>query len=102
MDKTHPLYGKVEILGQTWTSVVYCVPSETTVLKTPELWVDGKRHDKRPNKGFFEKEDKIYKILGDHPRIVKSLGLEQVAPGVTALRLERATFGSVRDYIMGH
>lgn len=98
----NPLAGKVEILGQTFTSIVYCLPGETTLLKAPVLWLDGECHDRRPDEGALEKEDTIYKVLGDHPRIVKSLGLETVAPGVTALRLERATIGCVRKYILDH
>ncbi|KAL2753134.1 hypothetical protein ACRALDRAFT_1083579 [Sodiomyces alcalophilus JCM 7366] len=98
----NPLIGRVEVFGETPTSVVYCLPGETTVLKAPELWLDGKRYDRRPLEGSLAKEDTIYTILGEHPRIVKSLGLEDIAPGVTALRLERATIGCVRKYILEH
>ena len=98
----NPLIGRVEVFAETPTSIVYCLPGETTVLKAPELWLDGKRYDRRPQEGSLTKEDTIYTILGDHPRIVKSLGLEVIAPGVEALRLERATIGCVRKYILEH
>ena len=98
----NPLVGKVEVFGETQTSIVYCQTGEDTVLKAPELWLDGKGYARRPLEGSLEKEDAIYKLLKDHPRIVRSFGLETIAPGVTALRLERATVGCLRLYILNH
>ncbi|SPO03489.1 uncharacterized protein DNG_06172 [Cephalotrichum gorgonifer] len=99
----NPLAGKVEVLGQTLTNIVYCLPGETTVLKAPGLWLDGKCEDRRTQEGpSLEKEEKIYNIIGGHPRIVKCLGLVDVVPGVIGLKLERATIGCVRSYILDH
>ncbi|KAL2024565.1 hypothetical protein VTK56DRAFT_7608 [Thermocarpiscus australiensis] len=88
----NPVAGKLDIVGSTLFSYVYSVVGDTkTVLKARELWCDGTQYEVRPlgDESALINEVRVYTALGDHPRITKFHGLEQVAPNVHALRLER-------------
>ncbi len=41
----------------------------------------------------------MYQHLGEHPHILKCYGLVDIHPGVHSLRLERAPYGNVRQFI---
>lgn len=97
--------GKVDIICYTPWSLVYVQASDTkTVLKGRQVWCDGKSYEYRhlSFNGALEHEAAVYKKLGDHPRITRCYGLEEVGPDVHALRLERSVVGCVRAYIVDH
>jgi serine/threonine protein kinase len=115
--------GKIQILGQTFNSVVYAVATDSktgyardspSVLKGGSVWYEG-REALGPGKDVDEtderarKEAVIYELLGSHERILGYLGLEEAVlnetgagarPRAWAVRLERAPFGSLRENIM--
>ncbi|WEW56411.1 hypothetical protein PRK78_001854 [Emydomyces testavorans] len=114
--------GKIQILGQTLNSVVYSVSSDSktgfaadspSVLKGGTVWYEG-REALGPGKSAEEsderarKEASIYDVLGHHDRILGYLGLEVAvisegaAPKAWAVRLERAPYGALRDYIVNN
>jgi len=107
--------GKIQILGQTINSVVYAVASDSngwakdnpSVLKGGTVWYEN-REALGPGKGMEEsdkkarKEATIYEAFGQHDCILKYLGLEiaTVNRMARAIRLERAPYGNLRDYIL--
>lgn len=116
--------GKIQILAQTANSVVYTVANDSTtgfakdslsVLKGGTVWYEG-REALGPGKSAEEsdenarKEAHIYETLGKHDRILQFLGLEihtnvgesTAAPKAWAVRLERAPYGSLRDFIVSN
>ncbi|KAK2801671.1 hypothetical protein FQN51_005215 [Onygenales sp. PD_10] len=114
--------GMIQILGQTANSVVYAVADDSktghardslSVLKGGTVWYRG-REALGPGKSAEEfdetarKEANIYETLGKHDRILGFLALEVAnidegtEPKAWALRLERATHGPLRDYIVSH
>lgn len=115
--------GKIQILDQTANSVVYAVASDSktgwakdslSVLKGGTVWYNG-REALGPGKGVNESDEKvrkeagIYETLGQHDRILRYLGLEaaimndaETIPRAWAIRLERAPYGSLRDYILNN
>jgi len=118
--------GKIQVLGETIHSVVYAVAgdSETglakdslSVLKGGSVWYEG-RQALGPGKKIGESDERLrkeaamYKALGKHERILELLGLEEsvlvgrdeppgTVPQAWALRLERASFGSLREPACG-
>jgi hypothetical protein len=50
-------------------------------------------------KESLPKQALIYQHLGEHPQILRCLGLEEVHPGLHSLRLELAHFGNARQFI---
>lgn len=115
--------GKIQILGQTANSVVYAVASDSktgwakdspSVLKGGTVWYEG-REALGPGKDVEEsderarKEADIYEALGQHNHILGYLGVETTVidgvgtmPKAWAVRLERAPYGSLRDYILNN
>ncbi|OAA57955.1 Protein kinase-like domain protein [Niveomyces insectorum RCEF 264] len=89
-----------EILGMGGSCFVSYV-DDRTVYKSYEIWVDGKRQSYYPEKceESIAREAQVYEQLGKHPQILHFYGVEEVGPGVHALRLERAPLGSVRGHI---
>lgn len=114
--------GKIQIIGQTANSVVYAVASDSktgwardspSVLKGGTVWYEG-REALGPGQGVEESDERarreasIYEALGQHDSIVRYLGLEAAVlggagtlPKAWAIRLQRAPYGSLRDYILG-
>lgn len=112
--------GKIQILGQTANSVVYAVAGDSntgwakdspSVLKGGTVWYEG-REALGPGKDVEESDERarwearIYEAIGQHDSIVRYLGLETAViggvgtlPKAWAIRLQRATHGSLRDYI---
>jgi serine/threonine protein kinase len=97
---------KFDILQHTLFSVIYTEKGNvTTVLKAGAIWIDGQPHGWRPctknTAADLKREARIYEALGDHPRITKFINLEVGQPEQVpwALRLERAPYGSLRQYI---
>jgi serine/threonine protein kinase len=102
---------------------VYAVASDSktgwakdslSVLKGGTVWYEGwealglgkgvEESDERARK-----EAGIYEVLGQHDRILNYLGLEAAViggagtvPKAWAVRLERAPYGSLRDYILNN
>ncbi|KAL4936773.1 kinase-like domain-containing protein [Aspergillus oleicola] len=114
--------GMIQILGQTANSVVYMVANDSktghargslSVLKGGTVWYEG-REALGPGKSVDESDERarkeaiIYETLGKHDRILDYLGLEVASmsegavPKAWALRLERAPYGSLRDYIVNN
>ncbi|CAK7226770.1 hypothetical protein SCUCBS95973_006310 [Sporothrix curviconia] len=83
---------------------------ENTVHKSHEIWVDGRQRSLRSQSAENEiaREAAVFERLGQvgtrtaHPCIITFYGVDEIAPGVHALRLERAPLGSLRDYIQTH
>lgn len=102
----NPVAGKLDIVGSNLFSYVYAVvgDGDKTVLKTRELWCQGKLHDVRPlgDESGIINEANVNRALGEHVRIIKFYGLEEIRPNVPALRLERSHMGAVRKYILDH
>ncbi|KAK3389852.1 kinase-like domain-containing protein [Podospora didyma] len=100
----NPLAGKLDVIAYTPYSYIYhAVRDTSTVLKCHEM-CDGKQHGVRElaTARTLEHEAAIYRKLRNHPRITSCFGLEEVAPHVNALSLERSPIGSVRHYIVKH
>lgn len=115
--------GKIQILGQTANSVVYAVANDSktgrakdslSILKGGTVWYKS-REALGPGKGVEESDERarkeagIYDALGQHDRILSYLGLEATViagagtvPKAWAVRLERAPYGSLRDYIVNN
>ncbi|OAA63573.1 Protein kinase-like domain protein [Niveomyces insectorum RCEF 264] len=94
-----------------WYSIIgmgaSCFASSTdgkTVLKGYEIWEGGQRRAAyaRSCEETLAREDQVYRRLGPHPQILTCYGLEEVHPGVHALRLELAPLGNVRQFIEDH
>lgn len=101
----NPFAGRIEVLGRTAFAVVYTEHgNRKSVLKGLSVWIDGVEYDRPPmaTDGTIEREAAIYEVLGDHPQITRSFGLELVNPAskAYALRLERAPIGCLREFIM--
>ncbi|KAG5753480.1 hypothetical protein H9Q70_003880 [Fusarium xylarioides] len=94
---------KPRVVGGGLTSIVTTVDNET-VLKGYEVWWNGRLTGKchEPCEERMLREDTIYRHLGEHPRILKSLGLQQIRPGVHSLRLEMAPLGCLRAYLLNN
>jgi hypothetical protein len=113
--------GKIQILGQTANSVVDAVASDSktgwakdslSVLKGGTVWYEG-QEALRLGKGVEESDERarkeagIYEVLGQHDCILSYLGLEAAVIGSAgtmpkAVRMERAPYGSLRDYILNN
>lgn len=101
----NPLRGKIDIICYTPWNLVYTRAGDTnTLFKGRQVWGDGKSYEYRHLSfdGALEHEAAVYEKLGDHPRISRCYGLEEVGPDVHALRLERSVVGCVRTYIADH
>lgn len=94
-----------------WYSIIgmgaTCFASSTdngTVLKGYEVWEDGKQRASylKDCEAALGREDLIYRHLGEHPQILKCLGLEEIHPGIHSLRLELAPLGNIRQFIEDH
>ena len=91
-----------------WWSIVglggSCFVTSTdkkTALKGYQVWEDGELRAKcqHESEGVLRREARIYEHLGEHPNILRCYGLEEIHPGVNALRLEYAPLGDVRGFI---
>ncbi|TPX07586.1 uncharacterized protein E0L32_010685 [Thyridium curvatum] len=93
-----PELGSIIGIGASCFASIY---DQKTVLKGYEIWVAGKRisYFDRPCEDALRHEEGIYNHLGEHPQILRCLGLVSVHDGMNSLRLERAPFGNVRQYI---
>ncbi|KAH6889925.1 kinase-like domain-containing protein [Thelonectria olida] len=115
--------GKIQILGQTANSVVYAVANDSktgwakdslSVLKGGTVWYEGREalgpgKDAQESDERARKEAGIYEALGQHDCILGYFGLEATilggsgsVPKAWAVRLERAPYGSLRDYIINN
>ncbi|AEO67614.1 a1cb4551-0f34-4a86-b00c-587d82721e25 [Thermothielavioides terrestris] len=91
------------IIGMGASAFITCTDGKT-VLKGQDVWENG-RHCasfENPSDENIVKEHAIYKLLGDHPNILQCFGLEEIHPGVRALRLELAPLGDLRRYLERH
>ncbi|OAA62066.1 Protein kinase-like domain protein [Niveomyces insectorum RCEF 264] len=96
-----PAFGDiVGVGGSCFVSFV----DETTVHKSHQIWVRGRQQSRRtrPAEEELAREAAVLRHLGPHPCIVAFGGVDEIAPGVHALRLERAPLGSLRAYIQTH
>ncbi|KAH9216779.1 kinase-like domain-containing protein [Leptodontidium sp. 2 PMI_412] len=80
-----------ELLGLGGSSIVSAESGGKTALKGHQVWVEGSAAPSR--------EGVVYQHLGEHPHILKCYGLVEVHPSVHSLRLERAPYGNVRQFI---
>lgn len=99
-----------------WWSIVgiggCCFVTSTdkkTALKGYEVWEDGEIRAWRERACWGRDREKelaqeafVYKVLGEHPNILRCYGLEEVHPGINSLRLEYAPLGDVRKFIREH
>jgi serine/threonine protein kinase len=91
------------IIGVGGSAFVTCTDGKT-VLKGQDVWENG-RHCasfEHPSEEHIVREDAIYRLLGPHPQILTCFGLEEIHPGVRALRLELAPLGDLRCYLEKH
>jgi len=95
MDVTQP---RVIAVG---TTCYVTTADNKTVLKGHQVWFDGNLIFDYgvPCEERLAREATIYKHLGQHPQILRCLGLEEVHPSIHSLRLEMAPAGSIRSYI---
>ncbi len=73
-----------------------------TALKGYEVWNGDKRCAYRDEDGcekLLAHEDRVYRLLGQHPHVLECYGLVEVHSGVNSLRLERAPHGNIREFI---
>lgn len=98
---------RFDVLQHSLYSVVYGEKGDTqTVLKAGAIWVDGEPHGWRPlarnTSADLKREACIYGIIGPHDRVVSYICLEvnKESKEPWALRLERAPYGSLRQYIV--
>ncbi|KAI9747052.1 MAG: hypothetical protein M4579_007535 [Chaenotheca gracillima] len=91
-----------ELLGIGATSIVSGA-EDGTVLKGWQVWKGDRRCAYRESEDgserLFARESSTYQLLGEHPHILRCLGLVEVHENVRSLRLERAPHGNVREYI---
>ncbi len=94
-----------------WWSIIglggSCFVSSTdkkTALKSYQVWEDGECRAwcEHNSEKALAREAEIYKHLGEHPHILHCYGLEEIHPGINALRLEYAPLGDVRKFIREH
>ncbi|KAK3936797.1 kinase-like domain-containing protein [Diplogelasinospora grovesii] len=96
---------RFEIIGIGATCFVTATDDPTVVRKGYQVWEDGRLAVNREHEYYesgeedVQREAAVYKLLGDHPHILKFLALEEVGPGVHSLRLERAPLNNLRRYI---
>jgi serine/threonine protein kinase len=72
------------------------------VILLPSIWDGDQRCAYREENGcekLLAQEDCVYRLLGEHSHILECYGLVEVHPGVHSLRLERAPYGNVREFI---
>ncbi|RYP65718.1 hypothetical protein DL771_008163 [Monosporascus sp. 5C6A] len=91
------------VVGAGASSFVTCTDKKI-VLKSHQVWEGG---EIRPSlSASFEdalcREAFMYQHLDTHSNIPACHGLEEIHPGVHALRLELAPSGNLRDYIQKH
>lgn len=91
------------VVGTGASSFVTCT-DKNTVLKSHQVWEDGEIRASLSEsfEDALAREAFIYQHLGPHPNILTCYGLEEIHPGIHALRLELAPLGNVRDYIRKH
>ncbi|KAH6714571.1 kinase-like domain-containing protein [Leptodontidium sp. MPI-SDFR-AT-0119] len=90
------------LLGIGGSSIVTTANDGKTVLKGYEAWDGDHLLALREENGcekLLAKEDHVYRLLGEHPHILRCYGLVEVHPSVHSLRLERALHGNVREFI---
>ncbi len=97
-DSSTELDKKPKIIGYGSTSIV--TVDDKTTLKGCEVWWRGKRTGKYEScEDRINREDTMYRHLGQHPRILRYLGLEEASQGVHSIRLELAALGCLGQYI---
>ncbi|KAF4341361.1 TKL kinase [Fusarium beomiforme] len=83
-------------------------PGPTALSIAAGFWLDAEMYDRaafaEDTSDLFKREAAIYEALGSHPRILKCMGVELMPDGeeAWALRLERAPYGNLQEYIMKH
>ncbi|TAQ83998.1 hypothetical protein B7494_g7681 [Chlorociboria aeruginascens] len=90
------------LLGIGGSSIVTAENDGKTVLKGYEAWDGDQLLALREENGcekLLAKEDHVYRVLGEHPHILRCYGLVEVHPNVRSLRLERASYGNIREFI---
>lgn len=109
--------GKIQVLGDTFNSVVYAVETESatghakdtpTVLKGATFWYKGEKPfvynllvTEEKAIGMLRRDARMYEFLGPHPRLVVCHGLEMCEGRPWALRLQRVRPGrNIRHYIV--
>jgi serine/threonine protein kinase len=91
-----------QLLGIGGSSIVSAASHGKTALKGYEVWDEDRRCAYREENGcekLLVQEAYVYRLLGEHPNILECYGLIEVHPGVLSLRLERAPYGNVREFI---
>jgi serine/threonine protein kinase len=91
-----------KLLGIGGSSIVSAAPDGKTALKGYEVWDGDQRCAYREENGcekLLAQEDYVYRLLGEHANILECYGLIEVHQGVHSLRLERAPYGNVREFI---
>ncbi|KAH0541604.1 hypothetical protein FGG08_003952 [Glutinoglossum americanum] len=87
-------------MGSSGTVSLY---KENTVLKGYVVWLDGRQYSFRdpPDDCILslEREREAYERLGNHPHILRYLGIVEVEPGVRSLHFELASKGNLRLFI---
>ncbi|RYP40406.1 hypothetical protein DL767_001706 [Monosporascus sp. MG133] len=73
-------------------------------MKSHHVWEDGEIRQSLSAslEDALRREAFMYQHLGTYPNIPACHGLEEIHPGVHALRLELAPFDNLRDYIRKH
>jgi serine/threonine protein kinase len=90
------------VLGIGSSSIVTAANDGKTVLKGYEAWDGDQLLALREENGcekLLAHEDHVYRLLGEHPHILRCYGLIEVHPSVNSLRLERALYGNFREFI---
>lgn len=92
-------------LGVGATAYVRTTDDPRVVRKGYQVWEGDRLSLNREDEYYTSGEEDmrrevcVFEVLGEHPQILKFLSVEQVRPGVSSLRLERARFGDIREYI---
>ena len=95
-----------ELLGIGSSSLVSAASDGKTVLKGYQVWIGGvlcgaKEHSDGCEESLA-REEAVYQHIGEHRHILRCYGLVEVHPGIHALRLERALYGNIRQFIRDH
>ncbi|KAJ4194399.1 hypothetical protein NW755_003155 [Fusarium falciforme] len=107
MERAH----RFRVLAVGGSSYVSTTDDPNVVLKGYQIWEDGRCVlDYYEDPGIPQtsgeddmiREAAIYQHLGNHPLILRFLGLQELGPDIHSLRLELAPLNNVRSYIKEH
>ncbi|RSL84024.1 hypothetical protein CEP52_016547 [Fusarium oligoseptatum] len=107
MERAH----RFTVLAVGGSSYISTTADPNVVLKGYQIWEDGRRVlDYYEDPGIPQtsgedgmiREAAIYQHLGNHPLILRFLGLVELKPGIHSLRLELAPLNNIRSYIKQH